>query len=145
MEKKKVKIFSYTKVWRVEKKIYSISNKPLPRPINPYDLLAFAGVVLFMIILEHILPFMTAIPTVIRYVGIPYMIVVYLTKKKLDGKNPIMYFGGCIIYFFTTRGTYLQRFKKYPDKQEKINLNWNCSMGRQEERNVSMSNKLFCR
>ncbi len=129
MEERRVKIFSYTKVWRVEKKIYTISNISLPRPINPFDLLAFSGVVLFMLFLGRVLPFIASIPTVIRYIAIPYMVASYLTKKKLDGKNPIKYFTGCMVYFLLLKGTYIQQFKKYPEKNEKIILNWSSSVG----------------
>ncbi|MBD5480838.1 MAG: conjugal transfer protein [Lachnospiraceae bacterium] len=133
MDEKKVKIYSYNKVWRVEKKIYSISNIPLPTPINPYDLLAFVGVALFMFVLGTFIPVTARIPTVIRFIAIPYGVANYAMKKKLDGKNPIKYFVGCVIYFFSARGTYLQMFKKYADrKKEKISLKWNCSMGMQQ-------------
>jgi len=129
MEKNKVTIFSYTKVWNVEKKMYSFSNITLPRPINPFDLVAFIGVALGMLLLGKIIPVITQLPDVIRFVAIPYGIVNYLMKKKLDGKNPLRYFFDCIMYFFTVRGSYLQQFKKYADKKEKMSLKWNCSMG----------------
>ncbi len=131
MEENKIKIFSYAKVWKVEKKIYAISRFSLPRPISPYDLLAFAGVVLCMMLFSKLIPLLAVMPVIIRYIGIPYAIVAYLTKKKLDGKNPLKYFSGCILYFFTVRGTYLQLFHRNRNmqKKEKITLNWNCSMG----------------
>lgn len=128
-ENRTVKIFSYKKVWKVEKKIYSISNINLPVPVNPYDLGAFLGIALFMLLLGKIIPIVAAIPTVIRFVIIPYGISHYLMKMKLDGKNPFKFWLGCIIYFFTTKGSFLQMFKSYPDKKEKITLNWKCSRG----------------
>lgn len=82
MEENKVKIFSYAKVWKVEKKIYSISNIPLPVPINPYDLLAFLGVALVVMIISNIIPGIGKVPVVIRYVAIPYCSVHYLMKKS---------------------------------------------------------------
>ncbi len=128
-ENRSVKIYSYKKVWKVEKKIYSISNINLPIPVNPYDLLVFLGVAIIMLILGRIIPAVAAIPTVIRFVMIPYGIAHYLMKMKLDGKNPFKFWIGCIIYFFTTKGYYIQLFKGHPDKKEKIVLKWQCSRG----------------
>lgn len=133
MEENKVKIFSYAKVWKVEKKIYSISNIPLPVPINPYDLLAFLGVALVVMIISNIIPGIGKVPVVIRYVAIPYCSVHYLMKKKLDGKNPIKYFVGCIVYFINIKRGFVQRFRKYPDKTKDVSLNWNCSRGIRKE------------
>lgn len=133
MEENKVKIFSYAKVWRVEKKIYSISNIPLPVPINPYDLLAFLGVALIVMIISNIIPGVGAVPVVIRYVAIPYCCVHYLMKKKLDGKNPIKYVAGCMVYFFSVRGGFMQQFRTYPDRTKTVPINWNCSRGIRKE------------
>lgn len=128
MEEKKVKIYSYTKVWKWEKKIYAISNIPLPVPVNPFDLLYFIGIALFMLILGKIIPSITVVPVMLRFVAFPYIVTNYLMKKKVDGKNPVKYFIGCLKYFFT-KGTFLQVFKRHPDKKEKITLKWQCSMG----------------
>lgn len=125
----KIKIYSYTKVWKVEKKIYSISNIPLPRPINPFDLLGFIGTALFMLIMGLIIPVTANIPAVIRFIGIPYGITNYLMKKKLDGKNPIKYFAGCIRYWITTKGNFIQAFRNHQEKKENVTLTWNCSRG----------------
>lgn len=132
MDDKKVKIYSYAKVWKIEKKIYSISNIPLPTPLNPYDLLSFVGIAIFILILGKIIPAITVIPVVLRFVAFPYIIANYLMKKKLDGKNPIKYFIGCIRYFFVVKGTYMQTFRRHPEKKERIALKWNCSMGIQQ-------------
>lgn len=132
MEKNTVTIFSYTKVWKVEKKMYTIMNLALPRPVSIFDLVAFIGVALGMLVLGKIIPGIEAIPEVIRFIAIPYGIVNYLMKKKLDGKNPLIYFFDCIVYFITVRGSFLQQYKKYADKREKFTLKWNCSMGIQE-------------
>ena len=128
----KVKIYSYTKVWKVEKKIYSISNVPLPRPINPYDLLAFIGAALFMLLLGFIIPVTAKLPEVIRFIGIPYAITNYLMKMKLDGKNPVKYLWGYLKYLISTKGNFIQAFKKHQDKKDKVAINWNCSRGIQQ-------------
>jgi len=129
MGEKKITIYSYSKVWKVEKKMYRLANIPLPVPINPYDLLYFAIIFVLMVFLGKILPFIAAMPTVIRFIMIPYFITGVLMKRKLDGKNPIKFFGGCIVYFLTEKASFVQLFKKYPKKSETITLNWKCSMG----------------
>lgn len=128
----KVKIYSYTKVWKVEKKIYAISNISLPLPINPYDFLAFIGVALIVLIFCKIIPALNVVPVVIRYIAIPYACVHYLMKKKVDGKNPIMYFIGCMVFLFAGKGRYIQHFKAHNERESKEVIKWNCSRGYRE-------------
>lgn len=126
----RVKIYSYTKVWKVEKKIYSFSNIKLPFPINPYDLLVYGVIALIFLILGKIFPFINEIPAVLRYLAFPYLIATYVMKVKVDGKNPIKFFVGVVRYYCTVKGNYFQNFRKHPEKKsEKIVLNWNCSRG----------------
>ena len=40
-EQKKVTIYSYSKVWKVEKRIYAIQNLVLPVPIDPWQTAIF--------------------------------------------------------------------------------------------------------
>lgn len=129
-EKKSVTIYSYTKVWKVDKKVYSISNIALPFPINPYELLSYIGVALIMTFLGKVFLFVAHIPAVLRYVMLPYLITSCLNRMKLDGKNPVKYFAGCLKYFVTVKGTFRQLFKCFPDKKTYLKLNWSCSVGR---------------
>ncbi len=130
MDNNRVKIYSYTKVWKVEKKIYSFGNLILPIPLNPFDLLAYAGVALCVLILGKIFPALNYIPAIIRYIAMPYLIAKYFMKVKLDGKNPFLFLLGYLKYIFSTRWSYLQNFKRHPDKKtEHISFSWNCSMG----------------
>ncbi len=129
MSDKRIIIYSYRKVWNIEKKIYAFQNIRLPFPINPYELLEFIGVALLMVMLGKLLPFLSGIPTVLKYLAFPYVVTHYITKKKLDGKNPVKYLWGCCVYFFTLRNNYLQQLKRHPKKQTKITLSWNCSRG----------------
>lgn len=127
---KQVTIYSYTKVFKWEKKIYSIGNINLPTPINPYDLLAVAGIAVFIFILSSIFPVLNRINSIVRYIFVPCIAASYLRKKKLDGKNPVKYLIGCGKYLVTTKGSFRQLFQSYPDKTRKLSVNWNCSMGR---------------
>lgn len=132
MEKqdKQVTIFSYQKVFKWEKKIYSIGNINLPAPLNPYDLLAFGGLAGCMFLLSLCIPMLNRINSIVRYIIFPCLATSFFRKKKLDGKNPVKYFAGYLRYLFTTKGTFRQLFQKYPDKPQKISIHWDCSMGR---------------
>lgn len=128
---KKITIYSYNKVWKVKKKIYSIQNFVLPVPIDPFQILYFSCAFIFIVILGNILPFIKLIPTVIRCIAIPYGITTFLMKKKLDGKNPIKFFIGLMVYVFVERNSYYERFKRGIRKRNSnMKLNWNCSRGR---------------
>lgn len=128
-EENVVKIYSYKKVWKVEKKIYAFQNIKLPFPINPYEALEFLAVAAAVFVAGMLIPPLEKIPAVIRMIGFPYLVKNYLMKKKLDGKNPIKYFWGCFLYFFTMKGRFLQGLREQPEKQNVIRLTWDCSMG----------------
>lgn len=147
-EENRVTIYSYEKVWKVEKKIYTLGNLKLPVPINPYRLLAYVGGALFMVLLEKLLPAVRQIPGIIRYIAFPYLVANYVLKVKLDGKNPVMFLFGYIRFLITAKGRYIQLFRRYPDKRgEKLMLDWSCSMRlpkkEAEEKNVSVSDSIF--
>ncbi len=125
----KVTLYSYSKVWNVEKKVYSLFDVILPAPINPYTILVFIFVLLGFMGLERLFPVLAKIPTILRYMVFPYLSAQYLMKKKLDGKNPIKYLLGIILYLITERGFYIERFTKYPSVEETIKIDWKCSKG----------------
>lgn len=131
-ENKKLKLYSYTKVWKIEKKIYAIQNIILPVPVSPFDILAFAGTVVALMLLCRIFPPLTAIPGLLRYAVLPYALSNYLMKKKLDGQNPIKYFCGLMRHLLWERNIYLEGFKAYPLKGENMKWQWDCSRGRFE-------------
>lgn len=126
---KTIKIYSYKKVWNVEKKIYTISKVTLPVPINPFDLVAYLGAAIFIVVLGKIFPVIASMPMIIRVVLVPYGMTYYLVRVKLDGKNPFKFLIGYIQYFFTEKGQYLQQFRKNPERQQTVKMNWECSMG----------------
>lgn len=125
----KVTLYSYSKVWNVEKKVYALFDVILPAPINPYTIIVFVFVLLGFMGLERLIPVLSKIPTVLRYVVLPYLSAQYLMKKKLDGKNPLKYLLGIILYLITERGFYIEKFTKYPLMEETIKVSWKCSKG----------------
>lgn len=79
---------TYENVWKTPFKIYSIENFKLWVPINPWELLYFLFGLVVVFVLGRVLPFINAIPFIIRYIAIPFGIMKFFTKIKLDGKQP---------------------------------------------------------
>ncbi len=128
MDDKKIIIYSYAKVWKVEKKIYNLGNIIFPVPIELWNAVCFAGVVFVICIFQKIFPVITAIPVIVRLGVIPYGIMYLLRKIKLDGKNPVKYFAGVFVYLLHERYIRLERFIPFRDSGEHLSVNWNCSM-----------------
>ncbi len=124
------RLYSYTKVWKVKKKIYTFYNIVLPVPIDPVELLYFLIGVAFVWIIGLFIPVIASMPLVIRILAIPYGITSFLTKKKLDGKNPVKYAMDGIQYLFTIRGKRYDGFRReFGSGNNKIKLEWNTSKG----------------
>ena len=81
-----MKLYSYEKVWKVEKKIYSLGNIHLPVPIKPMELLYYAAVLGIVLLLDSMIPVLQPVPWIIKYLIVPFFIVKFLLKKKFDGK-----------------------------------------------------------
>lgn len=131
-EQKKITIYSYSRVWKVEKKIYAIQNVVLPVPIDPWQLLYFGIIWAVINLVFGALPGFGSIPVVIRSILIPYLISKFLLTKKLDGKNPIRYIIGILIYLFAENEKALEHFTLKPVRNQTIKLSWNCSEGIRE-------------
>lgn len=89
---------TYGGTWKFEIKIYSIGNVTLPVPVPPSEAAYFVLAFLFMILLSKILPFLSVIPFVLKYIVVPFLIMQFLTKKKLDGKSPHKFLLGYLEY-----------------------------------------------
>lgn len=124
----RIQIYSYSKVWNIEHRIYSIGNINLPVPVQPYNALYFVLSCGFVVALCRLLPIISLLPGVIRYFVFPYAITVFLRKKKLDGKNPIKYFIAYIKYQLFERGRYFEHFKSFSDRATTYQLKWICSV-----------------
>lgn len=91
MDNDKVILRTYNRVWKYERKIYTLDTVRLPVPINPSDAIYFILGLLITIMLIKLMPFLNAIPFILRYTILPYGIMKFLTKKKFDGKLPHMF------------------------------------------------------
>ena len=132
MEKpsEKITLYSYHKIWKIEKKIYAIQNIVLPIPIDPWELLYFGATWVVCNVIFGLLPGVSNIPVMIRSIMLPFAISKFLMTKKLDGKNPLRYMLGFITFLFVEQGKSVEFFQTTPDKEATIKLTWNCSEGR---------------
>ena len=87
-EKDYVILRTYKSVWKIDQKIYSIEGLKLLFPVSPNEVLYFAVSVAISILMIKIIPFYAKLHFVIKYVLVPYGIMQFLTKQKLDGKMP---------------------------------------------------------
>lgn len=126
---KHVKVRAYNKVWKMDNRIYAINNLILPVPVSLRDggyFLAIAGV---MFALQMLIPFVRYIPSIIRFMLIPFALTQFLLKKKLDGKPPLKYLFAWIKYI-TSKNEYIERFAAHTNRRtEKIRIEWFCSQG----------------
>ena len=132
MEKpsEKITLYSYHKIWKIEKKIYAIQNIVLPIPIDPWEMLYFGATWVVCNVIFGLLPGVSNIPVMIRSIMLPFAISKFLMTKKLDGKNPLRYMLGVITFLFVEQGKSVEFFQTTPDKEATIKLTWNCSEGR---------------
>ena len=132
MEKpsEKITLYSYHKIWKIEKKIYAIQNIVLPIPIDPWELLYFGATWVVCNVIFGLLPGVSNIPVMIRSIMLPFAISKFLMTKKLDGKNPLRYMLGVITFLFVEQGKSVEFFQTTPDKEATTKLTWNCSEGR---------------
>lgn len=107
----KIILRSYNKINNIEKKIYTIQNFKLPIPVNIYATLYYAVVVIIIFCIGRIIPVLSFLPPMLRYLLLPYFISKYLRQKKLDGKKPWKYFIDYVIFIFNRKIVY-ERFKK---------------------------------
>lgn len=125
-----VVIYSYQKVWKIDKKLYSFSNIRLPVPVDPMDLAAYGLGVLIMLAVGKIIPPFQQVSWIVRYLIFPYLLAKAFFKIKPDGKNLFKYLIGCLRYLFMVRGTFMQTFKRRSRRAGTVRLSWQCSQGK---------------
>lgn len=142
-DEKKITLYSYSKVWKVEKKVYSIYNIKLPVPINLDQ-----GMYMLFTFLFMCLPAFKLIPTVLRFLVAPVLVSRSILRIKLDGKNPLRYFVSFIQYIISETGTCLERFQvRRLIKEDNLKICWVCSQGNSvislvENRTISNDNEV---
>jgi hypothetical protein len=126
-------IRSYQKLWKWNLKIYALSkDMPLPRAL-PIRFALYLIVGLGMSFLLFKIPFLRAVPFAIKIVFAVGM-AKFLDSVKLDGKNPILFFGGCIRFWLLESGTYLEGFQRYDSKFRELKMYWSAGTVKMKEK-----------
>lgn len=127
----RVIIPTYNRVWKLDRYIYSIGNQPLLRPINlkalSYFIFVWMGVAVLTAtppfrqigeLLSSSIGFIHSMRNIIRFILLPVGITVFITKIKIDGREPhIFLFRYCSYYLH--KNEHIERFKikqTYVDK-----------------------------
>lgn len=126
VEQKKINLRSYNKVWKIENRIYAIQNIVLPVPVSPREVLYFFIIAFIMLVLSFLIPPFKIIPSVLRFIAIPFGTSQFLLKKKLDGKMPHKYMVSWVNYMLT-KEQYIERFSLYNYNTANTKIVWLCS------------------
>jgi len=106
----KVVLRTYSKLWKIPFKIYSIDNLKLLIPINPWDVVVFSICLIFITLVGKVL-FFIEIPFVFKYGIFPWAFTKLIGTVKLDGKKPYKYFYDMFIFRISTMK--YERFKAF--------------------------------
>jgi hypothetical protein len=106
----------YNQVFRIEKTVYSIQGIHLPQPVSYRQLAFFVGTLLVMIILNAFPPMNMIDLFLVKFIGIPFLIAWFFTRKTLDGKAPHRF----IIRYLEHRLN-SQHFARYKNLEKKAN------------------------
>lgn len=102
-ERPAVILRTYSRVWKWPKKVYSIDTIKLLVPVEINEALYFVVSVGIAMLLVKVIPFIGKLPFMIKYGAIPFGLMKFLTKQKLDGKLPHKFFFDYLVYRFSPR------------------------------------------
>lgn len=102
MEMEKVRLRTYRQVWEQERVIYQIERVRLPFPVSFRQAGLFGAALGAMLLLSRI-PLVAALPALARYILLPGLITWFLTKQRLDGKEPLRWLFGMLRYAFSPK------------------------------------------
>lgn len=85
-------LYTYKPVWKYEKTIHSIGDVKLWFAVPVNDAIYFVVSVCISALLIKFLPFYNRVNWVIKFGVVPFGIMKFLTKQKLDGKMPHKFF-----------------------------------------------------
>lgn len=99
-EDKYVILRTYSKAWKIDRRIYSIEGVKLWFPISTTNAFYFSISMVTSIVLINIVPFYNNLNWIIKFGLVPYLLMKFLTKQKLDGKPPHKFFIDYLVYYF---------------------------------------------
>lgn len=92
----------YNQVFRIEKTVYSIQGINLPLPVSYRQLAFFVGTLLIMVVLNKFPPISWVDYFLVKFVGIPWLVAWFFTRKTLDGKAPHRFILRYLEHFFSS-------------------------------------------
>ena len=104
---------TYKSVWKIPRKLYSIDSIKLFVPVDVDQAMYFIASLCIAFLLLKLLPFLDSLPFIFKYVAIPYGLMKFFTKQKLDGKLPHKFFLDYIVFLMAPGK--LSRFKVADD------------------------------
>lgn len=100
MTEDRLRLRTYSQVWRLERMIYRIERVPLPFPVTVTQTGVFAAAVAVMALLSRLAPVAVFSPA-IRYLLVPGLVTWFLTRQSLDGKPPHLWLMTMVGYLAT--------------------------------------------
>jgi len=127
MENKEYTVIrTYNKAWKIELKFYSLWGLKLPFAIVPKELAYFFAGALIIFVSSQIFTPLKYVPSILRYAVAPFGLTWFLRNKKLNGKNPIRFFGKLFVYLLT-KNLITERFTAKSPANGKFKIDWWCS------------------
>lgn len=122
-ENQKLIIHSYQKLWKWNMRIYALSKDlPLPAAIQVrFALYLIIGGILAILVFR--IPFLSKVPFAIK-TAFAIGVAKFLDTVKLDGKNPILFFIGCLRFWIFEQGTSIENFQRYDNKIKDVKFCW---------------------
>lgn len=113
---------TYNTVWKIDRKIYSVEGFKLLIPLSANEALYAAVSIGISILLVKVIPFYKNLHFFIKFGVVPFGLMKFLTKQKLDGKLPHKFFMDYVMYIVQPKR--YSRF--YPiDSDEKVKFETN--------------------
>lgn len=116
MEERQIEsVRTYEKAWNFDTVIYAVGDRPLLFPINLTQIGFFLVSLALLFVFYQIFPFLKIIPGIsnklVRYGLLPYLLMKFAMKQKVNGKQPHQWMIGELKYWFS-QPKKLCRFKK---------------------------------
>lgn len=90
----------------MEKVIYAINDFRLPFPVTFTQMTWFVLSLMVVILLGNLPPLSMIDGALLKYVGVPVGLTLFMSKKSFDGKKPYGFLKSVLTYYFRPKVTY---------------------------------------
>ncbi len=108
-EERPIIIPTYKRVWNIPRFLYKIDRFKLFRPVTYWQIMYFFIGIAIAAILNNFFLF-AMIPSIIKFLILPFGLAWYLSKAKHDGKAPHRWLATYVIYLLSPK--HLNRYKR---------------------------------